>query len=73
MTARLIGTLLEAGEDVLELHHPGIGEHQRRVVARHERRGRHRLVAVAREIVEKACPDFVDAAHESLAVLFAAA
>ena len=33
----LIGALFEAGEDVLELHHAGIGEHQRRVVARHER------------------------------------
>ncbi len=42
-----VGSLLEAGEDVLELHHPGIGEHQGRVVARHERRGRHDLVAVA--------------------------
>ena len=34
----LIGALLEAGEDILELHHAGIGEHQGRVVARHERR-----------------------------------
>ncbi len=32
-----IGALLHAGEDVLELHHAGVGEHQRRVVARHER------------------------------------
>ena len=29
------------GEDVLELHHAGVGEHQRRVVARHQRRGGH--------------------------------
>ena len=36
-----IGPLLQAGEDVLELHHAGIGEHQGRVVARHERRRRH--------------------------------
>ena len=41
-----IGALLEAGEDVLELHHAGIGEHQRRVVARHQRRRRHDRVAV---------------------------
>ena len=34
-----IGALLETGEDVLELHHAGgIGEHQRRIVARHKRR-----------------------------------
>jgi hypothetical protein len=46
VVARWIRPLLEAGEDVLELHHAGIGEHQRRVVARHERRRRHDLVAV---------------------------
>ncbi len=41
-----IGTFLGAGEDVLELHHPGIGEKKRRVVARDERRRGHDLVAV---------------------------
>ena len=45
-----VGPLLEAGEDVLELHHAGVGEHQRRVVARHERARRHDLVAVAAEV-----------------------
>ncbi len=30
--------LFDAGEDVLELHHAGIGEHQRRIIARHQRR-----------------------------------
>ena len=34
--------MLDAGEDVLELDHAGVGEHQRRVVARHERRARRR-------------------------------
>ena len=58
-----IGPLLDAGEDVLELHHAGVGEHQRRVVARHERARRHDLVPVLREIIEKGRPDFVDAAH----------
>ncbi len=48
-----IGALFEAGEDVLELHHPGIGEHQGGVVARDQRRGRHDFVAVRREIVEE--------------------
>ena len=38
--------LLQPGEDVLELHHAGIGEHQRRVVARHERARGDGLVAV---------------------------
>jgi hypothetical protein len=59
----LVGTLLDAGEDVLELHHAGIGEHQRRVVARHQRRRRHDLVAFRREVIQKGRPDLVDAAH----------
>ena len=58
-----IGALFQAGEDVLELHHAGIGEHQGRVVARHERRGRHHFVPLAGKKVEKARPDFVKAAH----------
>ena len=32
-----IGSLLDAGEHILELHHTGIGEHQGRIIARHER------------------------------------
>jgi len=58
-----VRTLLLAGEDVLELHHARIGEHQRRVVARHERARRHHLMALALEVVEEGGPDFVDAAH----------
>jgi hypothetical protein len=55
------GRLLGAGEHVLELHHAGIGEHQGRVVARHERaRGQH-LMAVAGEEVEEPGTDGVDA------------
>ena len=44
-----VGALFPAGEDVLELHHAGIGEHQQsRVVARHQRTGGHHgLMAVA--------------------------
>ena len=61
----LIGPLLDAGEDVLELHHAGIGEHQRRVVARHQRRRRHDLVAVVGKEVQKSRPDLVNAAHVS--------
>ena len=55
---------LEAGEDVLELHHAGIGEHQCRIVARHERARGHHLVSVGPEEVEKCRPDLVDATHE---------
>src|SRR5262249_33958058 len=57
---------LQAREDVLELHHPGIGEHQGRIVARHERRGRHDLMTVGRKVIEKSRSDVVDAAHEIL-------
>ena len=58
-----IRPLFQAGEDVLELHHAGVGEHQRRIVARHQRRRRHDLVIVAGEEIEKAFADVVDAAH----------
>jgi hypothetical protein len=58
-----IRPLLQAGEDILELHHAGIGEHQCRIVARHQRRRRHDLVPFAGEVVQEGRPDFVDAAH----------
>ena len=58
-----VRAFFQPGEDVLELHHPGIGEHQGRVVARHQRRRRHDLVAVVGKEVQKCRPDLVDAAH----------
>ena len=58
-----VGPLLLAGEDVLELHHAGVGEQQRGVVARHQRRARHDLVAVAGEVVEEGGADVVAAGH----------
>ncbi len=45
--------LLLAQEDVLELHHAGVREQQRRVVRRHERGARHDLVAALGEVVQK--------------------
>src|SRR5690606_22741051 len=39
-----VGPGVLAGEDVLELDHAGVGEEQRRVIARHQRRRRHDLV-----------------------------
>ena len=60
-----VGARLLAGEDVLELHHAGVGEHQRRVVARHQRRRRHDLVAVLLEEVEVSAADVVDGGHRS--------
>ena len=47
-----VGPAFQAGEDVLELHHAGIGEHQRRIVARHQRRRGDGLMPVLGEIVE---------------------
>jgi len=61
----LIGAFFDAGEDILELHHARIGEHQRRVVARHQRRRLHDFVPVLRKIVQKRRSDFVNAAHNS--------
>ena len=63
-----VGALLRAGEDVLELHHPRIGEEQGRIVARHERRGWHHLMAILREIVEEDGADIVGQ-HEPKMVL----
>src|SRR4029077_6714018 len=51
--------LFHAGEDVLELDHPGVGEHERRIVARHERTRGDDRVAVGSEIVEKGSAEFV--------------
>src|SRR5450631_3393593 len=59
----LIGAFLDPGKDVLELHHAGIGEHQGRIVARHQRRRRHDRVAVLLKIVQERRSDFVNAAH----------
>ena len=59
----LIIALLDPGEAVLELNHAGIGEHQRRIVARHQRRGGHDLVPVALEEIEIGRADIVKAWH----------
>ena len=54
---------LGAGEDVLELHHAGVGEQQRRVVVGNQRRGGHDLVTVGLEVVKKVGADLVGAVH----------
>ena len=56
--------LRSTGEIVLELDHAGVGEHQRRVVARHERARRHQRMAVLLEIAQKMGTDIVDAVHD---------
>ena len=60
---------LHAGEDVLELHHARIGEHERRIVARHKRAGRHMFMAVLAEEIDECSADIVEAAHNQLLFL----
>ena len=50
---RRVRARFEAGEHVLERHHAGVHEHQRRIVLRHQRRRRHAHMLLAREKVEK--------------------
>ena len=49
---------LAAEKHVLELVHPGVGEEQRRVVARHERRAGHDAVPLGLEVVQEPAADF---------------
>ena len=48
-----IGAFVGAQEHVLELHHARVGEHQCRVVARHQRAGRDDRMALGRKEVEE--------------------
>ncbi len=45
--------LLPAEKNILELHHAGIREQQRRIAARHQRRAGHYAMAVLGEIIEE--------------------
>ena len=58
-----VGAFLDAGEDILELHHARIGEHQCGIIAGHKGRGLDDRVPRVGEIFKKYRPDFVDAAH----------
>ncbi len=55
-----VAALLRAQERVLELHHAGVGEQQRRVVAGNERRTGHHGVALGDEIVDELAADVGD-------------
>jgi hypothetical protein len=61
----LVGAGLDAGEDVLELHHPGVGEEERRVVVRHERGRGHDLVVVPGKKLEERGSDLAGGRHGS--------
>jgi hypothetical protein len=54
---------LGAGEDVLERHHAGVDEQQRRIALRHEGRGRDDGVVVAAEVAQELTADIVEAGH----------
>ena len=58
-----VGPPLLPREDVLELHHAAVGEHQRGIVSRHKGRAFHHGMAVTREIVEEGGADVVAAGH----------
>ena len=54
-----VAALVLAEENVLELDHAGVREQERRVVARHERRARHDLVAARAEELQERRPELV--------------
>ncbi|WP_244287981.1 hypothetical protein [Labrenzia sp. 011] len=62
-----IGPFFQTGENILELVHARVREHQRRVVARDQRSGLDHLVIVFLEIVQKGRSDFIYAGHSGLA------
>src|SRR6185437_9501346 len=56
----VVGTLVAAGEHVLELDHAGVGEEQRRIVGRHERGARNVRVATRDEELDEPASDVGD-------------
>ncbi len=58
-SGRLVVALLEAEENVLELVHPGVGEEQRGIIRRDERRAAHDAMAALLEKSQKCLADFV--------------
>ncbi len=54
----VVASLL-AEEQVLELVHPGVGEEQRRIVGRNQRRRWNDAMSLAREVVEKTLTNLV--------------
>ena len=58
-----IGPLLALQENVLELHHAGVGEQQRRIVGRNQRAAGHDGVSVAAEEFQEAMAEFSAGHH----------
>lgn len=59
----LISTLFEARKNVLELHHPGVGKHQRRIIPRDKRARFDDSMAISGKKFEKGAADIVGALH----------
>ena len=60
----VVGALVAAKEDVLELDHAGVGEQQGGVIGRHQRATGHHLVAVAGEVIEETGSQLGTALHD---------
>ena len=58
-----VGARFEAGEDILERHHAGVDEHQRRIILRHKRRRRHDHMACLGKVIEEAAAYVVRRDH----------
>ena len=62
-------TGFDPGEQVLELHHAGIGEHQCRIVAGHQGAGLDHAVAIAPVEIKKGRADIIQRRHGGFAPL----
>jgi len=60
--------VLFAQKDAFKLHHPGVGEQQRGILLRHQRRTGQHLVPVFRKVIEKRLADFI-AGHRDVSCL----
>ena len=58
----------QPGEQVFELYHAGIGEHQCRVILGYKRTGGDNLVTMAGKILQKGRPDILGATHYTVPV-----
>jgi len=59
------GWLLDAGEDIFKLVHACIGEHQRGVVMRYQRRRGHNFMPLACKVIEKFAANVGDRMHDN--------
>src|SRR5699024_7489526 len=60
----IVVAFLPAQEHILERHHAGVGEQQRRIVGRYQAAGGYALMALALEIGDKALAQLVRGYHD---------